>query len=130
MRWGVRLAKIVFLMAGVWGIVVVTPLYFLHDVTGQAYAAPATYPHFFYGFLSVTMAWQIAFLVIGSNPARFRALMIPGIVEKAGYVITVAVLYSHGRVSPAEASTAVPDCLLGLLFVAAFVKTGAPVTKA
>jgi hypothetical protein len=23
------------------------------------------YPQFFYGFLSVTMAWQIAFLVIG-----------------------------------------------------------------
>ena len=36
--------------------------------------------------------------------------MIPTIVNKAGYVITVAVLYSHGRISPAEASTAVPDC--------------------
>ena len=45
-------------------------------------------------------------------------------------MFTLAVLYSHGRVSPAEASTAVPDCLLGLLFVAAFVKTGALVTKA
>jgi hypothetical protein len=125
-----RFAKIVFVVAGVWGIVVVTPLYFLHDVTGQPYAAPTLYPHFFYGFLSVTMAWQIAFLVIGSNPARFRPLMIPSIVEKAGYVITVAVLYSHGRVSPAEASTAVPDGLLGVLFAAAFVKTGALVTKA
>ena len=120
----------VFVGAGIWGIVVVTPLYFLHDVTGQPYAAPTLYPHFFYGFLSVTMAWQIAFLVIGSNPVRFRPLMIPTIVEKAGYVIVVAVLYSHGRVSPAEASTAVPDCLLGLLFVAAFLKTGALVTKA
>jgi hypothetical protein len=30
-----------------------------------------------HGFLSVAMAWQIAFLVIGSNPARFRPLMIP-----------------------------------------------------
>ena len=125
-----RFAKIVFLTAGVWGIVVVTPLYFLHDVTGQPYAAPTLYPHFFYGFLSVTMAWQIAFLVIGSNPVRFRPLMVPSIVEKAGYVIAVAVLYSHGRVSAAEASTAVPDCLLGLLFVAAFVKTGGLVTKA
>jgi hypothetical protein len=125
-----KFARIVFVIAGVWGIVVVTPLYFLHDVTGQPYAPPTLYPHFFYGFLSVTIAWQIAFLVIASNPVRFRPLMIPSIIEKAGYVITVAVLYSHGRVSPAEASTAVPDCLLGLLFVAAFVKTSALVTKA
>ena len=35
-----RFAKLVFVGAGVWGIVVVTPLYFLHDVTGQPYAAP------------------------------------------------------------------------------------------
>src|SRR4029077_1995823 len=95
-----KFARIVFVIAGVWGILVITPLYFLHDVTGQPYAAPTLYPHFFYGFLSVTTAWQIAFLVIGSNPARFRPLMIPSIVEKAGYVITVAVLYSHGRISP------------------------------
>jgi len=87
-----KLARIVFVIAGVWGIVVVTPLYFLHDVTGQPYAAPTLYPHFFYGFLSVTMAWQIAFLVIGSNPVRFRPLMIPSIIEKAGYV-------NHGSVS-------------------------------
>ena len=63
-----RFAKIVFIAAGVWGIVVVTPLYFLLDVTGRQYAPPTAYPQFFYGFLSVTMAWQIAFLVIGSNP--------------------------------------------------------------
>lgn len=123
-----KFARIVFIIAGVWGIVVVTPLYFLYDVTGQHYAAPTTYPHFFYGFLSVTMAWQIAFLVIGSNPVRFRPLMIPSIVEKVGYVVSVAVLHSQGRISPAEASTAVPDLVLGLLFVAAFVKTAAPVT--
>src|SRR5215470_10697558 len=66
-----KFARIVFVIAGVWGIVVVTPLYFLRDVTGLPYAAPTLYPHFFYGFLSVTMAWQIAFLMIGSNPVRW-----------------------------------------------------------
>ena len=55
-----KFARIVFVIAGIWGIIVVTPLYFLHDVTGQPYAAPTLYPHFFYGFLSVTMAWQIS----------------------------------------------------------------------
>ena len=60
-----RFAKIVFIAAGVWGIVVLTPLYLLVDVTGCQYAPPTAYPQFFYGFLSVAMAWQIAFLVIG-----------------------------------------------------------------
>ena len=112
-----------FLVAGVWGIVVLTPLYFLVDLTGRQYAAPVDYPQFFYGFLSVAMAWQFAFLVIGSNPARFRPLMIPGIVEKFGHVAGVAVLYSQGRLSVADATAAVPDLLLGALFVLAFAMT-------
>lgn len=120
-----RFAKIVFIGAGVWGIVVLTPLYFLLDLTGRQYAPPATYPHFFYGFLSVAMAWQIAFLAIGSSPARFRPLMIPSIVEKLGFVVTVALLYGQARISASDAMVAVPDLLLGVLFIAAFVKTPA-----
>lgn len=116
-------ARTVFIAAGAWGIFVLTPLYFLVDVTGRVYAPPAIYPQFFYGFLSVAMAWQVAFLVIGWDPARFRLLMIPGIIEKLGYVVTVAVLYGHARLSSADAAAAVPDAILGILFAAAFVTT-------
>ena len=42
--------KIVFIAAGVWGIVVLTPLCFLFDLTGRQYAPPTAYPQFFYGF--------------------------------------------------------------------------------
>ena len=44
--------------------------YCLLDVTERQYAPPTVYPHFFYGFLSVTMAWHVAFLVIGSKADR------------------------------------------------------------
>jgi hypothetical protein len=115
----VKFARIVFIAAGVWGIVVLTPLYFLVDVTGRQYAPPTGYPQFFYGFLSVAMAWQVAFLMIGSSPARFRLLMIPSIVEKLGYVSTLLVLYGRGRISATDASPAIPDLLLGVLFIAA-----------
>jgi hypothetical protein len=118
-----RFAKIVFIAAGVWGIVVLAPLYFLLDVTGRQYPLPIAYPQFFYGFLSVAMAWQIAFLVIGSSPARFRLLMVPSMIEKLGYVVTVAVLLGHSRISAVEAMAAGPDLLLGVLFIAAFAKT-------
>ena len=118
-------ARIVFIVGGIWGIVVLTPFYWLVDVTGRQYDPPAAYPHFFYGFIAVALVWQIAFLVIGSNPARFRTLMIPAILEKFGYVATLAVLYGHGRITSVDAQAAVPDGLLGLLFILAFVKTRA-----
>jgi hypothetical protein len=118
-----KFARIVFLFAGVWGIAVVTPLFFLVDVTGRRYSPPSEYPQFFYGFLAVTIAWQIGFLVIGSDPQRFRPLMIPGIVEKMGYVSTLLALYGQGRLSAADFSPFVPDFTIGLFFIAAFVKT-------
>lgn len=118
-----RLAKVVFIVAGVWGIVVLTPFYWLVDLTGRHYGAPTEYPHFFYGFFSVAMAWQIAFLIIGSSPRRFRPLMIPSMLEKFGYVITQAVLYGQARISWPDAESAVPDLLLGVLFIVAFAKT-------
>src|SRR6187551_1602650 len=118
-----RLAKYVFTGAGIWGIVVLTPLYWLVDITGRRYAPPADYPHFFYGFLCVTMAWQLAFLMIGSNPVRFRLLMLPAMVEKLGYVTTLLMMYGQGRVASADAQAAIPDGLLGLLFIVAFATT-------
>ena len=118
-----RFAKVVFIGAGVWGIVVLTPLYFLLDVSGRQYATQTTYPQFVYGFLSVAMAWQIAFVMIGMNPVRFRPLMIASMVEKLGHVMTVAVLYGRARISTLDAMAAGPDLLLGALFIAAFART-------
>ena len=116
-------AKVVFVGAGMWGIGVLTPLYWLVDVSGRRYGVPTEYPQFYYGFLSVAMAWQIAFLIIGSNPARFRMLMIPGMLEKLGFVVPLVVLYQQARVTWADAQAAVPDFALAILMMLAFVKT-------
>jgi hypothetical protein len=121
-----RFARFTFIGAGIWGFVVLTPLYWLFDVTGRPYSPPTHYPHFFYGFLSVAMAWQLAFLVIGSNPVRYRPLMIPSMVEKLGYVGGVAVLYGHARLSATDARAALPDLILAVLFMVAHAKTRPP----
>jgi hypothetical protein len=122
----VKFARVTFLAAGVWGIVVLTPLFWLVDLSGRRYATPADSPHFFYGFLTVAMTWQLVFLLIGADPARFRPLMILSILEKLGFVAVVAVLYSRARIPWEDAQVALPDVVLGLLFVAAFVKTRPP----
>lgn len=118
-----KFARVVFIGAGVWGVTVLTPLYWLIDITGRRYRPPIDYPHFFFGFVSVAMAWQLAFLIIGSNPVRFRALMIPAILEKLGFVSTLAVLYAQSRISAVDAQAAVPDLMLCVLFVVALAKT-------
>lgn len=118
-----RFARVVFTLAGIWGLVVLVPLFFLVDISGRPYAAPTEYPHFFYGFVSVALAWQVAFLIIGRDPARFRPLMIAAILEKLGYVAILAVLWARGTVGGVDAQAAVPDGILGLLFVVAFIRT-------
>jgi hypothetical protein len=120
-----RFARIVFIIAGIWGISVLVPFYWLVDITGRPYSAPAEYPHFFYGFFAVALAWQFAFLIIATSPVRFRPFMIAAMIEKFGYVSTLAVLYAQGRISSIDAQAAVPDGLLGVLFLAAFIRTSA-----
>jgi hypothetical protein len=98
-------------------------LYFLFDTVGQKYPPPVTHPDFYYGFVGLGLAWQIAFLVIGRDPLRFRPMMIPAVCEKAFYVISLLTLYMKGSIETGQLAVGGPDLVLGSLFVLAFVKT-------
>jgi hypothetical protein len=115
-----RFSRYVFIAAGIWGIFILTPLFFLVDVSGRHYPPPTSYPQFVYGFFAIALVWQFVFLVIGADPARFRPLMILAVLEKAAFVIPAAVLYTHGQIPWLDASAAVPDLIFGLLFIAGF----------
>jgi hypothetical protein len=43
----VKFAKIVFWIAAIWGVVVITPLYFMFNVIGRNDPPPITHPGFF-----------------------------------------------------------------------------------
>jgi hypothetical protein len=92
-----RFARRVFTWAGIYGLVALLPMYVLEPWFGEQFPPPLTHPEFFYGFLGIAAAWQIAFLVIGSDPARFRPMMVPAVLEKLGYGIAVLVLVVQGR---------------------------------
>jgi len=117
-----RFAKTVFFVAGLWGLVVLTPLYFTFDLVGRLYPPPITHPDFYYGFIGVALVWQIGFLIIGRDPARFYTMMIPAVLEKLVYVISLSVLYSQGRIAASQFALAGPDLLLGILFIVSFFK--------
>jgi len=50
---GMKLAKVVFWIAGIWGLLVITPLYFMFDLIGRKDPPPITHPGFFYGFVEL-----------------------------------------------------------------------------
>ncbi|MGB7283816.1 MAG: hypothetical protein WBE13_16240 [Candidatus Acidiferrum sp.] len=118
-----KFAKVVFWIAGVWGLLVITPLYFMFDLIGRQDPPPITHPGFFYGFVGCALAWQVAFCFIATNPSRYRPLMIPSILEKATYAAAVFILISKGRMHHSDLVFAASDTLLGLLFLIAYFKT-------
>jgi|SRR5579871_6715931 len=118
-----RFARIVFYVAFAWGILVLTPLYFMFDVIGQKDPPPITHPGFYYGFLSAGLAWQFAFLVIARDPARFRLMMLPSILEKFGYAASLIVLHLQQRLHGSDLVFAGIDGLFGILFILALVRT-------
>jgi hypothetical protein len=118
-----KFAKRVFLIAGIWGVLVITPLYFMFNLIGRTDPPPITHPGFFYGFVGVGLAWQIAFFVIATDPARYRPLMIPSVLEKVSYGAAVVVLVLQGHMQVSDLVFADADLLLGALFVFAYFKT-------
>jgi hypothetical protein len=119
-----KFAKVVFWIASIWGVVILTPLYFIFDMIGRNDPPPITHPAFYYGFVSVGLAFQAAFFVIALDPVRLRPMMIPSVLEKFGYGATLLVLYLQNRLHPQDLALGGIDVLFGLLFLAAFFKSG------
>jgi len=80
MDLGPRFAKRVFLVAGIYGIVVLLPQYFVE--WALALPMPMRRPEQFYGFIGVALTWQFLFLVIARDVERYRPLMLVGVLEK------------------------------------------------
>ena len=118
-----KFAKTVFWIAGIYGLLVITPLYFIFDKIGQQDPPPITHPGFYYGFVGCALAWQLAFMVIATDPIRFRLMMLPSIVEKITYAIAIPILYSQHRVHPADLALSSIDALFALLFLISFLRT-------
>ena len=119
-----KFAKIVFFIAGIWGVLVLTPLLFIYDLIGRQDPPSITHPAFYYGFVSCALAWQVAFLVIAKDPVRFRPLIIPSILEKFGYGAVMIVLFLQQRLHASDLTFGVVDILFGVLFIISYSKTG------
>ncbi len=118
-----KFARVVYLVAGIYGLIAVTPGFFMEGMTGRDHPPAVTHPEYYYGFFGVALAWQVAFLIIARDPLRYRPLMIACFIEKALFPIAVGVLYALGRVPPHLLALGGADVVLLVLFVTAWVKT-------
>ncbi len=115
-------AKWVFTGAGIYGLIVMLPMYFAEPAMIAA-GQPMTHPENHYGFVGAAVVFQLMFLLIGRDPVRYRPMMLIGVLEKASFGFAVWPLYLMGRTPGLVAGFATVDLILGLLFLIAWFRT-------
>ena len=93
----IRFARIVLTAAGTFGLIQVLPLYFAESALNRMAPPALTHPEFYYGFIGIVVAWQVAFLIMSRDPLRYRALF------PALFLIAWARLGAYGRSSESRA---------------------------
>jgi len=116
-------ARRAFRWAGIYGLIVLVPQYFMEGQIGRDFPPAITHPEHFYGFIGVALAWQFAFLTIARDPVRFRPLMLPAILEKLSFGIAAIVLFAMGRIPLLVLAPALVDLGLATAFAVAYRST-------
>ncbi len=111
-----KFASWVFAIAGIYGVISVSPLYFMEEAIGRQDPPPITHPMFFYGFVGVTLAWQLLFFVIAREPVRLRPVIPFAVLEKLSFGVGAMVLYRQGRLDHGDLYFGGIDLVLALLF--------------
>ena len=60
-------ARRTFLVAAVYGVIVLLPQSFMEAAIGRDYPPPITHPEHFYGFVGVALAWSSALQVTSTS---------------------------------------------------------------
>jgi len=119
-----RFARRLFIVAGLYGLIVLPPMYFAADMIGEQDPPAITHREFYYGFVGVAIAWQVLFLILATNPLRFRPMIVPAVLEKLGYGVAVMVLAAQGSVTAGPIFTGSMDLVFAGLFAWAFIWLG------
>ena len=106
----------IYTIAGIYGLVVLLPLYFAaHQL---ALSGPAlTRPEYYYGFLGAACSFQLVYLVIGHDPVRYRPLMPISVIAKLSFTAPVALLFAAGRIDATTMALSSIDALIALAFL-------------
>lgn len=120
----IKFAQRLFLGAGIYGVAVIAPMFFAEGLIGQYDPPSITHAEFYYGFVSAALAWQIVYLMMSRDPLRWRPMLFPAVISKAGFAVSVFVLLAQGRLAARNVVLPSTDLVLALLFVWAYFGLG------
>jgi hypothetical protein len=118
-----RFARWVFLISGVYGVLILAPPLIAEPLMNKFYPPPINHPEWYYGFFGAALAWQGAFLVVAYDPVRFRPLMLVGIAEKLLFSSACLLLLLEHRLARQPAELGLLDAVWMALFGAAYFRT-------
>jgi hypothetical protein len=118
-----QFAKRVFVIAGVAGVLLVLPAYFLEGRAATLDPPAIEHPEFYYGFVGVVFVWQFVYILIGTDPLRYRRVMLLAAAAKGTFVITLLALLAMGRIRSLWLGFAAFDGTFAALFLIAYANT-------
>jgi protein-S-isoprenylcysteine O-methyltransferase Ste14 len=124
-----KFTRYTFLIAGIYGLLVLVPQYFMEAKVGVDNPPAITHPEYFYGFVGVAVAFQLVFIIISTDPLKYRRFIPACLVEKFSFGLAVAVLVLTGRTSGPIIAGAAGDLLLGILFTVSWFTTAKQPTE-
>jgi hypothetical protein len=113
-----RAVRLIFAIAGIYGLIVLLPLFFVEPWLVPAPSRPEDY----YGFLGAAAAFQLVYLNIARDPVRFRPLMPVAVLAKLSFFVPVAILWAQGRTPVPVLAFAMVDLLIAAAFAYAWRK--------
>jgi hypothetical protein len=121
-----RFPRWTFRLAGLYGLLVLILGYFSEPSVSRQYPPAVTHLEYYYGFMGVALAFQFIFLVISTDPPRYRPVMPVCVLEKLAFFVPVTVLLARGQVPPPTVVLACVDMTLGVLFLVAWLRISPP----
>jgi hypothetical protein len=116
-----KFARVVFLVAGIYGIVVTAPLFVLEGVIDATTPPAITHPEYYYGFACVALVFQFLFLMIARDPVHYRPIMLMAVLEKVSGIAFILLVLLHR--SPPSMLIGIVDVSWGILFTIAYFRT-------
>lgn len=124
MGMGMQFARWVFLIAGIYGVLILVPGFFLEHQASAMTPPTITHPEFYYGFYGSALAWQFVFFAISREPRRLRHLMLLSVFEKVTFFGACLALYLTGRLAiGGPLIGALIDGVWMILFIFAWIRS-------
>jgi hypothetical protein len=115
-----KTARLIFTIAGIYGLIVLTPFLFMERMIADRTPGGLTHPEYYYGFLGAALVMQLFYLTIGRDPVRFRPLMPLCTLAKVAFFLPVLILFLQEKVPAVTLEFASVDALLAAAFLHAW----------